>query len=125
ASYSLSGVFFEDIVGNLTNEDAWHLFSEKIIVDSDAPEVLSAILRFELKVKGVEDNSGKGFLLDNISISGANDRNSYIHPVEGQLPVYLSSLADNSVNAIELFKFKLGDDGGDEKSTNIHQLTFT
>jgi hypothetical protein len=63
-----------------------------------------------------------GFLIDNISVTGAYDRNSMVSGTQGASTHDFSSLITSESVSIEPFRFSIVDKGSDGQPTYIHQL---
>lgn len=120
ALVTLSAGDVKHSTGKLGNNTAWQPYTMPLTLE-DAGETATVTMTIELEVN-TELNNQLGFLIDNISITGAYDRNSKIYGDQGPASYDLSSLLTEESDVLEPFRFGIKDVGGDGQPTYVHQL---
>src|SRR5690554_5855472 len=106
--------------GKLVNNTAWQPYTMPLTLEG-AEETATITMTVALEVNTELDNQ-LGFLIDNISITGAYDRNSFVSGSQGAATHDLSSLYVEESDVLEPFRFGIKDVGGDGQPTYVHQL---
>lgn len=107
--------------GKLVNNTAWQTYTSQLTLDGNG-ETATITMTVALEVNTELDNQQLGFLIDNISITGAYDRNSVVSGSQGAATHDLSSLFVEESDVLEPFRFSIKDVGGDGQPTYVHQL---
>lgn len=107
--------------GKLVNNTAWQTYTKPLTLVG-AGETATITMTVALEVNTELDNQQLGFLIDNISITGAYDRNSFVSGSQGAATHDLSSLFVEESDVLEPFRFSIKDVGGDGQPTYVHQL---
>ena len=106
--------------GKLGNNTAWQTYTSPLTLTGTG-ETATITMTVALEVK-TESGFQPGFLIDNISITGAYDRNSVVSGSQGAVSQDLSSLLTDESDVLEPFRFSIADVGGDGQPTYVHQL---